>query len=120
MPSPYANPYGALTKVDVKGPSAQEQAQAKRNAGTSDLMRTIGAWAPAVGAGLGGLVGGLATIPAGGAGIVPGMAAGAGLGNLASAGLGAGADAMTRPDEEADLARRKKLEALQQMAFMAR
>jgi hypothetical protein len=117
MPSPYANPYGSLTKVDVKGPSAKEQEQAKRNAGTADLMRTIGSWAPVVGGGLGGLVGGLAT---GGAGIVPGMAAGAGLGQLAGAGLGAAADGQTRGDEEADLSRRKKLEALQQMAFLAR
>ncbi len=117
MPSPYANPYGALTKVDVKGPSPQEQAKAKKSAADADLMRTIGAWAPVVGGGLGGLVGGLAT---GGAGIVPGMAAGAGLGQLAGAGLGAAADGATRGDEEADLARRKKLEALQQMAFLAR
>ena len=120
MPSPYANPYGALTKVDVKGPSAKEQERAKRNAGTSDLMRTIGSWAPVVGGALGALGGGLATLPAGGVGAGPGMALGSGLGGLAATGLGAAADGMTRPDEEADLARRKKLEALQQMAFMAR
>ena len=30
MASPYANPYGSLTKVNVQGPSAQEREGAKK------------------------------------------------------------------------------------------
>lgn len=117
MPSPYANPYGSLTKVNVRGPSAAQQAQDKKKSNDADLMRMIGQWAPVAGTALGGVVGGLA---GGGAGAVPGMAIGGSLGGLAGSMLNSGADAQTRDAEEADLARRRKLAALQQVSSLLR
>lgn len=119
--SPYANPYGSLTKVDVKGPSADEQQKAKDAGGAADLMRLLAGAAPVAGTAIGALVGGLAGgVPTAGAGAFPGAAAGAsiggGLGKLAGNALEGGADAATRESEEKDIARRRKLEALQRVA----
>jgi hypothetical protein len=113
MASPYANPYGSLTKVNVQGPSAQEREGAKKAGGAADLMRLLAGAAPLVGAGVGALAGGL---PTGGIGAAPGMAIGGALGSLAGSALGGGADQMTQGYEDKDIERRRKLEALQRVA----
>jgi hypothetical protein len=113
MASPYANPYGSLTKVNVQGPSAQEREGAKKAGGAADLMRLLAGAAPLVGAGIGAIAGG---VPTGGIGAGPGMAIGGGLGSLAGAALGGGADMMTQGYEDKDIERRRKLEALQRVA----
>lgn len=120
MASPYANPYGNLTKVNVQGPSAAEQAKAKQGSANADLLRMLGGAAPIVGTVGGGIAGGLLGLAGGPAGALGGASAGASLGNaLGSLGgnaLNAGADMQTREAEEADLTRRRRLEALQKVA----
>jgi|GEM_PF-3263105 len=120
MASPYANPYGNLTKVNVQGPSAAEQAKAKQGSANADLLRMLGGAAPIVGTVGGGIAGGLLGLAGGPAGALGGASAGASLGNaLGSLGgnaLNAGADMQTREAEEADLSRRRRLEALQKVA----
>lgn len=127
MKSPYANPYGSLTKVDVQGPSPEEQAKAKQGSANADLLRMLGSAAPVVGTALGGVAGGLLGA-AGGAALGPGGAAvgalggaakgagiGSALGGLGGNALNGAADMQTRESEEKDIARRRKLEALQQV-----
>jgi hypothetical protein len=119
MKSPYANPYGSLTKVDVQGPSPEEQAKAKQGSANADLLRMLGSAAPVVGTALGGVTGGLLGMAGGPAGALAGASAGAGigsqLGQLGGNALGGAADMQTRESEEKDLARRRKLDALQQV-----
>lgn len=117
MPSsPYANPYGNLTKVDVRGPSAEERRKAKSAGASADLLRMLGAAAPAVGglagtaigAGIGSMAGGIGAAP----GAAIGGAIGGGAGQMLGAGLGYGADQQVQPYEEADMARRRRLDAI--------
>lgn len=109
MASPYANPYGKLTNVNVHGPSAEEREGANKAGASADLMRMLAGAAPAVG----GLVGvGAGALLGGPAGAGLGGAVGSGLGQVAGAGLEAGADSQTRPYEEADLSRRRRLDAV--------
>lgn len=103
--SPYANPFGDTSGFRVKGPSRKEQMEAEKRGGAADLMRLLGQAAPVVGGGIGLLAGGPL-----GAGI------GSGIGSMVGAGLGYGADQTVRGDEEADLARRKRIEAAQRVA----
>lgn len=103
--SPYADPYGDMSGFRVKGPSKREREEAEKRGGAADLMRLLGAAAPVVGGGIGMLAGGPL-----GAGI------GAGIGQLAGSALGYGADQTVRGDEEADMARRRRLEAAQRVA----
>lgn len=120
MASPYANPYGNLTKVNVQGPSAAEQAKAKQGSANADLLRMLGGAAPVVGGVGGALVGGLLGAAGGPAGILGGAESGSkiggALGGLGGNALNAGADMQTREAEEADLSRRRRLEALQKVA----
>lgn len=109
MPSPYANPYGNLTKVDVRGPSAEERRKAKSAGASADLLRMLGAAAPAVGGLAGTAIGAGLGGPAGAA---IGGAIGGGAGQMLGAGLGFGADQQVQPYEEADMARRRRLDAI--------
>lgn len=119
MPSPYANPYGDLTKVNVQGPSADERRKAKSAGASADLLRLLGGVAPAVGgiagtaigAGLGSMAGGIGAAP----GAAIGGAIGGGAGSMLGAGLGYGADKQVEPYEEADMARRRRLDAIKQV-----
>jgi hypothetical protein len=119
MPSPYANPYGDLTKVNVQGPSTSERRKAKSAGASADLLRLLGGVAPAVGgiagtaigAGLGSLAGGIGAAP----GAAIGGAIGGGAGSMLGAGLGYGADKQVEPYEEADMARRRRLDAIKQV-----
>jgi hypothetical protein len=119
MASPYANPYGSLTKVNVQGPTPEEQAKAKQGAANADLLRMLGSAAPVVGTALGGVAGGLLGMAGGPAGALGGASAGASigsaLGGLGGNALNGAADGQTREAEEKDLARRRKLDALQQV-----
>ena len=120
MASPYANPYGNLTKVNVQGPSPAEQAKAKQGSANADLLRMLGGAAPVVGSAVGGIAGGLLGMAGGPLGALGGASTGASLGgalgSLGGNALNAGADMQTREAEEADLSRRRKLEALQKVA----
>lgn len=122
MASPYANPYGSLTKVDVKGPSADERKRAEEASGSADLLRLLSSAAPIAGTAIGTAIGAAAGAPAGGIGAIPGAAIGGaiggGVGNLAGSALSSGADNQTREFEEKDLARRRRLEAIQRVAGM--
>lgn len=119
MASPYANPYGSLTKVNVQGPTPEEQAKAKQGSANADLLRMLGSAAPVVGTALGGVAGGLLGMAGGPAGALGGASAGASigsaLGGLGGNALNGAADGQTRESEEKDIARRRKLEALQQV-----
>jgi hypothetical protein len=119
MASPYANPYGSLTKVNVQGPTPEEQAKAKQGSANADLLRMLGSAAPVVGTALGGVAGGLLGMAGGPAGALGGASAGASigsaLGGLGGNALNGAADMQTRESEEKDIARRRKLEALQQV-----
>lgn len=117
MASPYANPYGDLTKVNVRGPSDEERRRAKGAGASADLLRMLGAVAPAAGGLIGGGIGALAGgLPTAGVGAAPGAALGAtlgaGAGQMVGAGLGFGADKAVEPYEEADLSRRRRLDAI--------
>lgn len=109
MPSPYANPYGNLTKVNVRGPSAEERRKAKSAGASADLLRMLGAAAPAVGGLAGTAIGAGLGGPAGAA---IGGAIGGGAGQMLGAGLGFAGDKAVEPYEEADLARRRRLDAI--------
>lgn len=119
MKSPYANPYGSLTKVDVQGPSPEERAKAEQGSANADLLRMLGSAAPVVGGALGGVAGGVLGAAGGPAGILGGVESGAkigsALGGLGGNALNGAADGQTREAEEKDIARRRKLEALQQV-----
>jgi len=101
MPSPYANPYGDLTKVNVKGPSPEERRKAQGAGASADLLRLLGSAAP--------VAGGLIGLGVGGP---VGAAVGSGIGGLVGAGANYGADQAVRPYEEADLSRRRRLDAI--------
>ena len=119
MPSPYANPYGDLTKVNVKAPGANERRKAQSAGAASDLMRFLGGVAPAVGglagtaigAGIGSMAGGIGAAP----GAAIGGAIGGGAGQMLGGALGYGADKQVEPFEEADMARRRRLDAIKQV-----
>lgn len=102
MTSPYAQPFGNLTKVDVKGPSDRERRRGEQASNQSQLLRLLSSAAPAAGSVIGTALGG----PAGGV-------LGGGIGGIVGALGGGAADEMTRPYEEADLKRRAKLKAIQ-------
>lgn len=108
MASPYANPYGDLTKVNVKGPSPEERRKAQGAGASADLLRLLGAAAPVAGGLIGAGVGSI--VP--GAGTALGGAIGSGIGGLAGAAANYGADQAVRPYEEADLSRRRRLDAI--------
>lgn len=117
MASPYANPYGDLTKVNVRGPSDDERRKAKSAGASADLLRMLGAVAPAagglIGTGIGALGAGLVSGGMGApAGAALGGTLGAGAGQMVGAGLGFGADKAVEPYEEADLSRRRRLDAI--------
>lgn len=109
MASPYANPYGNLTRVNVQGPSTDERQKAEKASASADLLRLLGAAAPAAGGLIGAGVGALAGGPAGAA---LGGSLGSGAGQIAGAGLNYGADQSVRPYEEADMSRRRRLDAI--------
>lgn len=111
MPNPY--------RMNVPAPRLSPPKDRKRESaeGMSDLMRMLGTAAPflgtAAGTGIGALVGGPA-------GAMVGGGIGGGLGSAAGSALGAGADAQTRPFEEADAEREARRAMYLQMLGAAR
>ena len=117
-----ANPYApSIAKPRLAAPRDKKREDA---GGIADIMRMLGTAAPGIGTAAGGAIGAALGAPAGGIGALPGAAIGSaiggGLGGAAGSALGAGADAQTRPFEEADAEREARQQLYMQMLGAAR